>query len=96
MDQFEYIKILEEIMLHYAEEEMPLKWVFQQDNNPKYTSKWATPWFQLKRIEVMEWPAQSPDINPIENLWGDIKNAISEANPKNWHCLFILGRNTCF
>ena len=35
MDQFEYIKILEQIMLPYAEEEMPLKWVFQQDNDPK-------------------------------------------------------------
>ncbi len=30
MDQFEYIKILKEVMLPYAEEEMPLKWVFQQ------------------------------------------------------------------
>ena len=31
MDQFEYMKILEEIMFPYAEEEMPLKSVFQQD-----------------------------------------------------------------
>uniref|UniRef100_A0A3Q3W1G3 Transposase Tc1-like domain-containing protein n=1 Tax=Mola mola TaxID=94237 RepID=A0A3Q3W1G3_MOLML len=32
MDQFGYIKILEEVMLPYAEDEMPLKWVFQQDD----------------------------------------------------------------
>ncbi|KAK1797462.1 hypothetical protein P4O66_008316, partial [Electrophorus voltai] len=35
MDQFEYIKILEEVMLPHAEEEMSLKWVIQQDNDPK-------------------------------------------------------------
>ena len=33
MDQFEWIKILEDVMLPYAEKEMPLRWVFQQDND---------------------------------------------------------------
>ena len=48
----------------------------------------------------MEWPAQSSDLNPIEN-WGDIKNAVSEAKPKNSQelgnvSLFTLGWNTGF
>uniref|UniRef100_A0A4W4F845 Tc1-like transposase DDE domain-containing protein n=1 Tax=Electrophorus electricus TaxID=8005 RepID=A0A4W4F845_ELEEL len=59
---------------------MTLKWMFQQHSDPKHTSKWATSWFQA---DVIKWPVQSPDLNLIENLWSDIKNAVFDAKPKN-------------
>ena len=83
MDQFEYIRIHEEVMLPHSEKEMPLKCVFQKDNDHKHTMKWAASLFQTNKINVMERPAQTSDLNPIESLWGDIKHAVSEAKPRN-------------
>ena len=57
--------------------------VFNKATTSKHTSKQATSWFQTKRMDVMEWPPQSPDLNLIENFWSDIENAVSEAKPKN-------------
>ncbi len=40
--------------------------VFQHDNEPKHTAKATEEWLKKKHIKVLEWPSQSPDINPIE------------------------------
>jgi hypothetical protein len=48
----------------------------QQDNDPKHT-------VTDQKINVMPWPAQSPDLNPIETLWNDVEKAINRAKPSS-------------
>jgi transposase len=51
--------------------------VFQQDLAPCHTARIVKTWFQHKNLNVLPWPANSPDINPIENLWQIVKVKLS-------------------
>ncbi len=64
--------------------------IFQQDLAPVHTAKSTKSWLNDHGVGVLDWPANSPDLNPIENLWGIVKRKMRNKRPKNGHTFYNL------
>ena len=78
-----YVEILDKTLLPFLHEVFPHGHRFMQDNDPKHTSRRAQTFFEDNDVCWWKTPPESPDANPIENLWHELKEFIRrEVKPQ--------------
>ncbi len=83
MNAERYIKVLEQHMLPSRRRLFQGRpCVFQKDNAKPHTAAITTAWLRSRRVRVLNWPACSPDLSPIENIWCIIKRKIRQRWPQ--------------
>ena len=83
MDRIVYANILANSLAPSAAKIGLQEYIFQHDNDPKHASAHVRNFLANTGVSVLEWPSQSPDLNPIENLFAFMKNYLKGFVIKN-------------
>ena len=81
-------KIMEASLIPFVRSKFPRHHKFQMDNDPKHTSNYVRNFLQTKGVYWWKTPAESPDLNPVEKVWGSMKNFL-----RNVHFRKLENRN---
>ena len=76
IDSVAYVEMLQDVFEPFIESHYPNGAVLQQDGAPCHTSKFTRDYFATASITGMEWPPRSPDMDCIENCWGQLSQAV--------------------
>ncbi|GBM68999.1 Transposable element Tc3 transposase [Araneus ventricosus] len=73
-----YIETLENPLMSFVENIGGRNWEYQHDNALTHTSSARKNYLNSKNVTVLEWPPMSPNLNPIENVWGFMSRKVYE------------------
>lgn len=97
LDQYQYQDILLHDMIPSSQQLFKKSngsFTFQMDNDPKHTAKGTTEFLDMAGIRVIDWPSNSPDLNPLENLWSILDYKCKDRTPLNQKELFSILNDT--
>ena len=93
MDANLFVSILDQTLVPFVREVHPDGHRFQQDNDPKHCSHLARQFYEEKGINWWPTPPELPDLNPIKNLWHELKKYIWRVSKSKSKKELIMGIN---